>query len=84
MTNQPKTLSLKLPVPGFGKLCLGGDAQILGDNFTQYTLFIKLLGAEPECSGEQVKVFTFGFFVVKKESRVKAGFVKRRQILVRA
>lgn len=84
MRNKPENTTLSLPVPGFGKLCLGGDRQVLGEKFEQYTFYIKLLGKEPGQSGGRVKIFTIGLFVVRKESRVKAGFVKRRQVLVRA
>lgn len=84
MNDDSENTALKLPVPGFGKLCFGGDRQVLGERFEQYTFFVKLLGKEPKRSGGRVKVFTVGLFLIRKESRVKAGFVKRRQVLVRA
>ncbi len=84
MTNRPKTLSLKKPILGYSSVSLGLDTQILGENFNQYTFLFKLSGTEPEESGEEIKIFTFGLFVIQKERRVKAGFVKRHQVLMKA
>lgn len=44
----------------------------------------KRLGLQPKESGREIKIFTFGLFIVKIDSRIRAGFVKRHQILVEA
>ena len=82
--NEPKILTLRKSILGYSSVCLGLDTQNLGENFNQYTFLFKLSGAEPENPGEEVKVFTFGLFLLQKERRIKAGFVKRHQVLMRA
>lgn len=72
------------PVRGFSRLCLGSDTQIFGEKFKQYSFFIKLLGTEPEIVGEEIKVFTIGLFLLRQDNRVRAGFVKRHQTLLKA
>ena len=71
------------PIRGFSRLCVGGETQVLDKNIKRYSLFIKLLGAEPKKTGEEVKIFTFGLFMVKNEYRLRAGFVKRHQTHVK-
>jgi hypothetical protein len=71
------------PIRGFSSLCLGGGTQVFDKNKKQYSLFIKLLGAEPKESGEEVKIFTFGLFLVKNKHRLRAGFIKRHQAHVK-
>jgi len=72
------------PVLGFNRLCFGRDTQTFGEDFKQYSFFIKLLGSESETASEEFKVLTFGLFMVKQNNRVRAGFVKRHQILLKA
>ena len=84
MTSKPKFLTLNLPLVGLSTLCLGIGTRTLGENIKQYGVLFRLSGAEPKNSGEAVKVFTFGLFMFKKDNRVRAGFIKRHQILVKA
>ena len=44
----------------------------------------KRFGLQSKESKPEIKIFTFGLFVLKINSRVRAGFVKRRQVLVEA
>lgn len=72
------------PVLGFNTLCFGADAQTLDENLKRYSCYVKLVGPEPEMRGEEFKIFTFGLFMVKQHNRVRAGFVKRHQTLLKA
>jgi hypothetical protein len=84
MESKPKVLTLDLPVAGLGTLSLNAGARTLGADLRQYSVLFRYAGAEPERAGEAVEVFTFGLFVSRRAGRVRAGFVKRHQILVRA
>ncbi len=42
------------------------------------------MGLQPKESKPEIKVFTFGLFFLRINSRVRAGFIKRHQILVEA
>ena len=98
MSSEPKILTLKINLLGYDTLCLGINTETLGNDIKQYTFLVKFSGDEPkslevksqnlasksEVLTEKVKVFTFGLFMITKESRIRAGFIKRRQILIKA
>lgn len=84
MTGEPKTLSLKSPILGYGRISFGKDKEVLEENIKKHTFFIKFLGNEPENIGEEIKIFTFGVFFLAGAGGMRLGFIKRHQILARA
>jgi hypothetical protein len=82
--NSATTLTFNLPVLDFGTICLSVGRQSSDEGFGQYGFFFKMLSAEPRNSGEYLKVFTFGVLILRDGIRVRAGVIKRRQILVKA
>lgn len=95
---KPKILNLKINLLGYDTMSLGINTENLGDNFWQHTFLVKFSGDEPknlkinsqniiskpEILTEKVKIFTFGLFMITKESRIRAGFIKRQQVLIKA
>jgi hypothetical protein len=77
------TLTFNLPILDFGTICLSVGRRS-SDEGRQYGFFFKMLSAEPRNSGEYLKVFTFGLLILRDGIRIRAGVIKRRQILVKA
>jgi hypothetical protein len=77
------TVTFSLPISAFNTICLGVDRSSSDEGFKQYGFFFTALSAEPKSSGESVKVFTLGILILRAGSRVRAGVIKRHQLLVK-
>lgn len=84
MLIQPKTLPLVLPLAGYHNVCFGNEKQFTDEGLIKRSIFIKFLGIEPQNPGEEIKVFTFGIFLLANAGRIRLGFIKRHQILIKA
>jgi hypothetical protein len=82
--NRATTLTFNLPILDFGTICLCVGRRSSDEGIGQYGFFFKLLSAEPRNSGEYLKVFTFGVLIHRDGMRIRAGVIKRSQILVKA
>jgi hypothetical protein len=78
------TLTFNLPILDLGTICLRVGRRRSDEGFWQYGIFFKMLSAEPRNSGEYLKVFTFGVLILRDGGRIRAGVIKRSQILVKA
>lgn len=61
---------------------VGLDRRVLGLNFYQYVLLIKLADSLPETK-KNIRVFTFGLFLLAHNGKMRAGFLKRNQLLAK-
>jgi len=77
------TVTFSFPISAFNTICLGVDRRSLDEGFKQYGIFLEVRSAEPKNSGEDLKVFTLGILILRAGSRVRAGVIKRRQLLVK-
>lgn len=82
--NSATTLTLNLPILDFGTICLCVGRRSSDESFGQYGFFFKMQSAEPRNSGEYLKVSTFGVLIHRDGIRIRAGVIKRSQILVKA
>lgn len=62
---------------------IGIDSRTLTTNHFQYTLLFKLADSLPDSDKPNVRVFTFGLFLLANNGKMKAGFLKRNQLLAR-
>lgn len=63
---------------------VGVDSRTLARNYFQYAFLIKLADAHPYPDKADVRVFTFGLFLLANNGKMKAGFLKRHQLLAKA
>jgi hypothetical protein len=77
------TVSFSLPISAFNTICLSVDRRNSEEGFKQYGFSFAVQSAEPKSSGGYLKVFTLGILILCAGGRVRAGLIKRRQLLVK-
>gem|GEM_PF-4088803 len=77
------TVTFSLPISAFNTICLGVDRRSSEEGFKQYGFFFAVQSSEPKSSGGYLKVFTLGILILRAGGRVRAGLIKRRQLLAK-
>ncbi len=62
---------------------VGLDSRTLARNYFQHAFLIKLADSPPDSDKSDVRVFTFGLFLLANNGKMKAGFLKRNQLLAK-
>jgi hypothetical protein len=70
---------------------VGIDSRVLGLNLYRYVFLVKLTNSNHEESSssnsnnkDKIRVFTFGLFLLADNGKMRAGFLKRHQLLAKA
>lgn len=83
ITRTTTTVTFSLPISAFNTICLGVDRRSSDEGFKQHGFFLAVLSEEPQRSGEDLKVFTLGILILRAGNKVRAGLIKRHQLLVK-
>lgn len=79
----PKAITLNLPVSSFKMIRLFTNKLTTDEKCTQFSFIMQLVGAEPENTGDQCKIISLALVFMNTGGKVRAGFLRRCQIIAK-